>query len=342
MSLLKQVKFGNSGLKVSPIIVGCMQYGSKEWSEWVEDDKTKIFGILKHCYDRGMRTFDTANVYSNGLSETLLGEFLKHYNIPRETVVIMSKLNFATDDKVSFETLKERSEELNLHFVNMSGLSRKNIMASAKESVRRLGTYIDVLQIHRADRDTPYEETMRALNDLVESGITRYIGASSMLATEFAEMQFTAEKYGWFKFINSQSCYNLLYREDERELMPFAKRHNIALTPWSPLQRGLLTRPVGIKTTRYDSDRQLEIRKMKNLKDSEIEIINRVEKLANDKNVTMAVIGLAWVIAKGCTPIAGLSSIARVDEAIKALDIKFTEEELQYLEEPYESRSYMY
>ncbi|GAV53610.1 hypothetical protein ZYGR_0AK01120 [Zygosaccharomyces rouxii] len=334
-----QVKFGNTGLKISPILVGCMSYGSKSWSEWVVEDKQRVFSILKHCYDKGLRTFDTADVYSNGMSERLLGEFLRHYNINRETVVILTKLYFPVDESIQLTHSNIASPTNGLTLANQRGLSRKHIIAGVKASVERLGTYIDVLQIHRLDHDTPMEEIMRALNDVVTQGDARYIGASSMLATEFAELQFIAEKHDWFKFVSSQSCYNLLYREDERELFPFARRHNIALIPWSPLARGALARPLGANTQRGTTDKGFERFGFAILESHEQEIIKRLEKVANDKGVSMATLGTAWVLSKGCYPIGGFSSEQRVDEALKALDVKLTDEEIKYLEEPYKPRS---
>ncbi|KAM3164700.1 putative aryl-alcohol dehydrogenase AAD16 [Lachancea thermotolerans] len=319
MPIVQQVRsLGSSGLKISPIIVGCMSFGSKSWAPWLLDDKEEIFKILKYCYDNGLRTFDTADVYSNGLSERLIGEFLRNYNINRETVVILSKVNFPVDGVIRSECL-----------------SRKHIIDGVAKSVERLGTYIDVLQIHRFDPETTMEETMRALNDVVESGHARYIGASSMLATEFSDLQFTAERNGWFKFISSQSQYNLLYREDERELIPYAKRHGIGLIPWSPNARGLLTRPVGVATERSSSDPRFQ-----KLTNADMEIINRVEEVANRRNVSMAVASNAWVLHKGCHPIVGMSSTARVDEAVQALTFKLTDEEVKYIEEPYRPKSY--
>lgn len=338
MALPKQVNLGPSGLKISPIIVGCMSYGSKKWTPWVIEDKEEIFKILKHCYDNGLRTFDTADVYSNGLSERLLGEFLKRYKINRETVVILSKIRFPVDEslELSLSTIYGTDEATTLTLANQGGLSRKHIMDGVAKSVERLGTYIDVLQIHRFDHETPMEETMKALNDVVEKGYTRYIGASSMLATEFAELQFVAEKHSWFKFISSQSCYNLLYREDERELIPFAKRHSIGLIPWSPNSRGLLTRPLGSTTARYEADSRLH-----NIAPDEQEIIRRVEEVAKKRDTTMAIVSTAWVLSKGCYPIVGLSSTERVDEALKAIDFELTEEESKYLEEPYKPKPYL-
>ena len=296
------------------------------------EDKEEVFKILKHCYDNGLRTFDTADAYSNGRSERLLGEFLRHYKINRETVVILSKIHFPVDEslELSLGALYNPDEATALTLSNQKGLSRKHIIDGVAKSVERLGTYIDVLQIHRLDHETPMEEIMKALNDVVEKGQTRYIGASSMLATEFAELQFVAEKHNWFKFISSQSCYNLLYREDERELIPFAKRHNIGLTPWSPNAMGLLTRPLGSKTARYEANSYLH-----DTPPEDQEIIRRVEEVAKKRDTTMAIVSIAWVLSKGCNPIVGLSSTGRVDEALKAIEFKLTEEESKYLEEPY-------
>ncbi|CAR25456.1 hypothetical protein ZYGR_0A00140 [Zygosaccharomyces rouxii] len=341
MGSIKPVKLGNSGLKISPILVGCMSYGSKKWQEWVIEDKQEVFKILKHCYDSGLRTFDTADFYSNGISERLLGEFLKTYNINRETVVILSKVFYPVDDTMelnpSFDSVEN---ELNLS--NQRGLSRKHILAGVSNSVRRLGTYIDVLQIHRLDHDTPMKEIMRALNDVVERGDARYIGASSMLATEFAELQFIAEKYDWFQFISSQSCYNLLYREDERELIPFAKKHNIGLIPWSPNARGLLTRPLRQTTERSKKDWGFKVVKLDKLEDSDREIISRVEAIGKEKGVSMAAVSMAWVLHKGCYPIVGLNSVERVDEAKEALSIKLTDDEILHLEEPYKTKASLF
>ncbi|CCE64222.1 hypothetical protein TPHA_0H00110 [Tetrapisispora phaffii CBS 4417] len=338
MSLVQQVRFGNTGLKISPIIIGCMTFGKKEWSDWIVSDKEEVFRLLKYCYDKGLRTYDTANTYSNGVSEQLLGEFLKRYNIRRETVVIMSKLFFPADDSLPDFQLTNgfKDEEEKLHLINQFGLNRRNVIESAKQSVERLGTYMDVLQIHRCDRETPFEETMRALNDVVNAGYTKYIGASLMRATEFAEMQFIAEKHDWHKFVNVQSLHNLIYREDERELIPFTKKHGIALTPYSPLQKGYLAKPYGTKTVRNTTDKHMLRIKIDNMRDSDKEIISRVEKVSKDKKVSMAEVSLAWLIQQGCNPIVGVSSTERVDEAIRALDVKLTEEETKFLEEPYQ------
>lgn len=339
MSIAQQVRFGNTGLKISPIVVGCMSFGSKEWANWLIGDKEEAFKVLKRAYDRGLRTFDTADVYSNGLSERILGEFLRRYNINRETVVILTKVYFPTDENIRITSKFDLSEEDLLTLSNQRGLSRKHILASVKASTERLGTYIDVLQIHRLDHETPMEEIMKALNDVVIQGDVRYIGASSMLATEFVELNFIAERHDWFKFVSSQSYYSLLYREDERELIPFAKRHGIALIPWSPLSGGVLTRPLGETSDRYKSDNFKGILGIDNLKDHEKEIVNRLEKVARDKGHSMAAVATAWVLHKGCNPIVGFNSVKRVDQALDALEVKLSEKEVSYLEEPYLPRN---
>ncbi|CCF57415.1 hypothetical protein KAFR_0C04240 [Kazachstania africana CBS 2517] len=336
MSLVKQVPFGNTGIKISPIVVGCMSFGSKRWQAWIEDDREEAFKILKYCYDHGLRTFDTADVYSNGESEKFLGEFLKRYNIRRETVVILTKVYFPVDDELpEFGGFKDlaASEQMQLDVTNQRGLSRKHILAGVAKSVERLGTYIDVLQLHRLDHGLPMKEIMRSLNDVVMSGNVRYIGASTMLATEFVEMQYIAEKYNWFQFVSWQSQYNLLYREDEREVIPFAKKHNIALIPWSPNARGILTRPNGV-----DSDRSSIDPRLQNLPEQDKQIIDRVEKVARDRGVSMAMVSTAWVLSKGCSPIVGLNSIERVQEAIEAVNLKLNEAEIKFLEEPYHTK----
>ncbi|SMN21619.1 similar to Saccharomyces cerevisiae YPL088W Putative aryl alcohol dehydrogenase [Maudiozyma saulgeensis] len=342
-TLAKQQKFGNTGIKISPIVVGCMSYGSKQYSSWMEEDKEKVFKVLKYCYDHGLRTFDTADVYSNGASERLLGEFLKAYNIKRETVIIMTKIFFPVDETLDPNFRRNLEDKLTvLEITNQQGLSRKHIMAGVKNSVERLGTYIDILQIHRFDPNTPIKETMKALNDVIEIGDVRYIGASSMRPTQFVEMQAIAEKYDYHQFVNVQSCYNLLYREDERDLNLYCQEHNVALTPWSPNSQGILTRPIGTQTERFSKDAIVNAWGLNKLPPADTEIVNRVEKLAKEKNISMATLSTAWVSTKGCFPIVGMSKIERVDDALAALEVTFTEEELKYLEEPYVPKSFLY
>lgn len=337
------VNLGKSGLKISRLVVGCMSFGKKsEYGEWVLEDEGKIMSLLKQCYDLGMRTFDTADLYSNGVSEEMIGKFLKKFNIPRYSVVILSKCYYKADADTPGFVVDGRANKdpNNLKFINSCGLSRKHILDAVDGSTKRLGTYLDVLQIHRFDPETPIDETMKALNDVVESGKVRYIGASSMRATQFAQMQFVAEKNGWQKFVSMQNYYNLLYREEEREMIPFCQETGVGLLHWSPMARGVLTRPLSEmkQSERMNSDGAMSHILGIFRPESDNEIINRVEELANKKGASMAQIAIAWVLTKGGCPILGLSSVERVTEAVGALDIKLTDEEVQYLEQPYTAK----
>ncbi|KAK6463202.1 NADP-dependent oxidoreductase domain-containing protein [Scheffersomyces coipomensis] len=334
------VKLGESGLSVSTIIAGCMSYGSKKWSNWVLEDEEEVFKILKRCYDVGIRTFDTADIYSNGKSEILLGQFLKKFNIKRDRVVILTKL-FApvNDEDYSFNVHKSGLPEY--EYINSKGLSRKHIFDAVKASVGRLGTYIDVLQIHRLDKTTPKFEIMKALNDVILEGHTRYIGASSMKATEFAQLQFIADKNGWFKFISMQNYYNLIYREEEREMVPFCNDNvigKVGLIPWSPIAMGILARPYNPDAKHARDSPIINLLKYNEVSKSDVEIINRVEETAKKHGVSMATIATAWLISKGASPIVGLNSVERVEELARATTFKLTEDEIKYLEEPYEPK----
>ncbi|CCH43662.1 putative aryl-alcohol dehydrogenase [Wickerhamomyces ciferrii] len=333
--IIEWTRLGKSGLKISKIIIGFMSYGSKKWADWVEDDEEKIFAILKRAYDLGLRTYDTADVYSNGYSEIILGKFLKKYNIKRDKVVILTKVFGPVDEDLDLKHGTRGPNVKDVDLINSKGLSRKHVIDGAENSVKRLGTYIDVLQIHRLDKETEPEEIVKALNDVVDSGLTRYIGASSMRATEFAELQFTAIKNGWHKFIVVQDYYNLLYREEERETIPFAKKQGVGIIPWSPNARGVLTRPFSETSDRHKSDPQFKNLGLDTLTDEDKEIINRVEEIAKKHNVSLAVVSTAWVLSKGANPIVGLNSIERVEEAVEASIFKLSEEETKYLEEPY-------
>lgn len=336
-------KLGDSGLYVSNIIVGCMSFGHKEWADWVISDEEEVFSILKKCYDSGLRTFDTANVYSNGYSEVLLGKFIKKFDIPRDKIVILSKVFMAMD--ASKPGFRLPAGEVPNELLNLRGLLRKHIMDSVAASVERLGTYIDVLQIHRLDPEVPKHEIMKALNDTVEQGHTRYIGASSMRAVEFAELQFTAERNGWFKFISMQNYYNLLYREEEREMIPFCKKlvlGSVTCIPWSPIARGLLSRPLeaqsDLGSSRGATDVVFQRLGLKSLSEADSEIIKRVEEVAKKHRVSMAIVATAWVLSKGHAPIVGINSVERVEDILKSFDVKLSEEEIGYLEEPYVPR----
>ncbi|KAI5961759.1 LPG20 [Candida margitis] len=340
---LKYNNLGDSGLKIAPLIVGCMSYGSKKWADWILEDEEEIFKILKKCYDVGLRTFDTADVYSNGKSEIILGKFLKKYDIPRERVVILSKCFMAMNPRdPDFNAVRAGSLS-DKDFANSKGLSRKHILDAVNESVKRLGTYVDVLQIHRLDPTTPKKEIMKALNDVVDQGLARYIGASTMKATEFAELQFIAEQNGWYKFISMQNYYNLIYREEEREMIPFCKNNDLSkvgIIPWSPIARGVLTRPIdaALESKRNKTDKTFALLGLDALTDADTEIIKRVEKVAKDHGESMAVIATAWVISKGCNPIVGLNSEKRVEDIIRATTVKLSDEEVKYLEEPYKPK----
>lgn len=338
-------KLGNSGLSIAPIIVGCMTYGDKGWQNWLLDNEEEIFTILKKCYDSGLRTFDTADVYSNGLSEIFLGKFIKKYNIPRDKIVILTKVWGAVDTTkpYSFNFNKIKPEE-KWEYANLGGLSRKHIFDAVKNSVERLGTHIDVLQIHRLDKATPKSEIMRALNDVVMEGNVRYIGASAMKAVEFAQLQFIAEKNGWHKFISMQNFYNVLHREEEREMIPFCNDNEfgkIGLIPYSPLAKGLLSRPLGEEST---LNRDLKNDKVQigqfgtELRQADRDIIGRVEDLSKKYNVSMAAISINWLLSKGAAPIVGINKVERVDDVISATKFKLSEEDILYLEEPYVPR----
>lgn len=315
-----------------------MSFGSKEWQSWIIEDEEKVFEILKRAYDLGLRTYDTADVYSFGMSEVLLGKFLKKFNIPRDKVVILSKIFFPVG-RVDFKSSEADSYE----FMNSKGLSRKHIFDAVKASHERLGTYVDVLQIHRLDPETPKEEIMRALNDVVLDGYARYIGASSMRATEFAELQFIAAKNGWFKFVSMQNWYNLLYREEEREMIPFCQNSifgKVGCIPYSPLARGVLTRPVEVESK---SGRTLDKdlwRRVQAQSESEAdrEIVRRVELVAKKVGASMANVATAWVISKGFSPIIGINSVERVDDALKGIELSLSREDIEFLEAPYQPK----
>ncbi|ANB12836.1 aldo-keto reductase superfamily protein [Sugiyamaella lignohabitans] len=311
-----------------------MSYGKKAWNKWVIEDEELIFSLMKQAYDAGIRTFDTADVYSNGYSEILIGKFIKKYNIPRETLVILTKCysRAATDPSI---------ESTELNWINRWGLSRKHILDAVAGSVERLGTYIDVYQIHRYDPETPKEEIMEALHDVVKSGQVRYIGASSMRAIEFVQLQQVAEKNNWTKFISMQNFYNLIYREEEREMIPYCKENGVGLIPWSPIARGMLARPLGVDSERANTDLRFGHLRIGQF-ESDKEIIGRVEELAKKRGISMAQVSIAWTLAKGTCPIVGLSKPERIQEAVEAVKIKLTDEEISYLEEAYAPHSVTY
>ncbi|KAL7282862.1 hypothetical protein ACG7TL_002275 [Trametes sanguinea] len=338
---MEYVRLGNSGLKVSKVILGCMSYGSPEWQGWVLGEEEALKHI-KYAYDQGITTFDTANVYSNGLSEVILGKAIKQFNLPREELVIMTKVYFpvAKEPGTNIFVSGKKPEEFGI--INQKGLNRKHIFDSVKASLKRLQLdYIDLLQCHRFDYDTPIEETMQALHDVVKAGYVRYIGMSSCYA-----YQYYAITHNLTPFISMQNQYSLIYREEEREMFPTLKHFGVGSIPWSPLGRGLLTRPVNMETVRAKTDRNIQNHKSPAIP----AIVGRVEELAKKKGVSMAQIATAWILSKpgvtapiiGTTTLKNLEDILAIEETadpracLGALDVKLTEEEIKYLEEPYQ------
>ncbi|PIL33284.1 transporter [Ganoderma sinense ZZ0214-1] len=331
---MQYVRLGNSGLKVSKIILGTMQYGSPEWQAWVlgEDEALKQ---IKFAYEHGIQTFDTANVYSNGHSETVLGNAVKKLGLPRDELVIMTKVYFPVpaDPSTNLFTSGKKPEDVGI--INQHGLNRKHIFDSVKASLKRLQMdYIDVLQCHRFDYDTPIEETMQALHDVVQAGYVRYIGMSSCYAYQFHQMQTYALTHNLTPFISMQNHYNLVYREEEREMFPTLAHFGVGSIPWSPLARGLLTRPLdGAESKRGGSD--WFIGRYKG--EATANIVSRVEELAKKKGVSMAQVAVAWVLAKPhvTAPIVGTTSLSNLEDILGGLNVKLSEEEIKSLEEPY-------
>jgi aryl-alcohol dehydrogenase (NADP+) len=313
-------RLGKSGLKVSRICLGTMTYGTPEWREWVlEESESRPF--IQRALELGINFFDTANAYSLGVSEEIVGRALKDFS-RREEVVIATKVFFPMNDKP-----------------NQGGLSRVHIMRAVEDSLRRLGTdYIDLYQIHRWDPETPIEETLEALHDLVKSGKVRYIGGSSMYAWQFSQSLYLADLHGWTRFVSMQNHYNLVYREEEREMMPLCRAEGIGVIPWSPLARGFLSgnrsRQEWGETARAKTD---DFAHDMYYQESDFTVVERVIELAEGKGVTPSQIALAWLLHQpGVTsPIIGASKMNHLEENVAALDIELNSEELEALEEPY-------
>lgn len=318
-------RLGKTGLKVSRICLGCMSFGTPKWQPWVLDED-KSFEIIKRAYELGINFFDTADIYSNGVSEQILGNTIKKLNIPRKNVVIATKLfNFVRGPQDAFNM---NPTETNVENANSRGLSRKHVFEACEASLKRLQVdYIDLYQIHRWDYDTPIEETMEALNDLVRSGKVRYIGASSMYAWQFAKANFIAEKNGWAKFVSMQDLYNLLYREEEREMIPLCLDQGVGLIPWSPLAGGQLARTE--ETARQEVTKGREFIFGANKPDVDKVIQGRVKELAEKKGISMAELALAWVLSKPVVtaPIIGVTKITQLEQAVSSLKVKLTDED---------------
>lgn len=316
---MEYVKLGRTGLDVSKLALGCMSYGApvSEQFCWVLEEP-EARKVIKHAVNQGINFFDTANCYSNGVSEEILGRAVKDF-MHREDVVISTKV---------FVEMRNRP--------NGGGLSRKEIMYEVEQSLRRLGLdYVDILYIHRWDYNTPIEETMRALNDLVTDGKVRYLGASAMYAWQFQKAQYTAERHGWVPFVAMQNHYNLLYREEEREVIPLCKDMGVGLTPYSPLAAGRLSRDWTATTTRAELDKFAK-GKYDSTKDTDKIIVDRVGELAERYGTTRTGIALAWQWHKGVVaPIIGPTKEKYIDDAVAAIDVKLSDEDVAYLEEPY-------
>ena len=313
-------KLGRTGLDVSRLCLGCMSYGepgrgTHPWT--LNEEQSRPF--IKKALELGFNFFDTANVYSDGTSEEIVGRALKDF-ARRDEVVIATKVHGRMRPGP-----------------NGQGLSRKAIMSEIDASLRRLGTeYVDLYQIHRWDYKTPIEETMEALHDVVKAGKARYIGASSMYAWQFAKALHVADMHGWTRFVSMQNYVNLLYREEEREMLPLCRAEGIALIPWSPMARGRLTRDWNESSARVETD-EFGKSLYKNTGDADRKVVERVAEVANERGVPRAQVALAWVLQKpGMTaPIVGATKPAHLDDAVAALSLRLSDDEIRRLEEPY-------
>jgi aryl-alcohol dehydrogenase-like predicted oxidoreductase len=318
---MEYVRLGNTGLDVSPICLGCMSFGTAEgWvhNPWALDEEGSRT-IIKKALDLGVNFFDTANVYAYGKSEEILGRALKDY-ANRDEVAIATKV---------FSRMRESP--------NGSGLSRKHIMSEIDHSLRRLNTdYVDLYIIHRWDYHTPIEETMAALHDVVKSGKVRYIGASAMYAWQFQKALHVAENNGWTRFVSMQNHLNLIYREEEREMLPLCREEKIAVTPYSPLASGRLARDWAETTTRYETDPIAQM-KYDATVEADKSVVQRVAEVAEKHGVPRAHIALAWLLQKEpvVAPVIGATKIPHLESAVQSLSVQLTPEEVGYLEEPY-------
>jgi len=318
---MEYVRFGNTGMKVSRICLGTMTYGkqTERWQWALNEEQSRPF--IQKALELGINFFDTADIYSVGASEEVLGAALKDF-AKRDDVVIATKV---------FNPMS--------HAPNDGGLSRKHIMSSIDASLRRLQTdYVDLYQIHRWDYHTPVEETMEALHDIVKAGKARYIGASSMYSWQFAKALYTADLHGWTRFVSMQNHYNLIYREEEREMIPFCLDQKIAVIPWSPLARGLLTGKRSKERNETLRARTDEFGKLLYRSDQDFDVIDRLTEIASQKGLPNAQVALAWMLTKPAitAPIIGASKPGHMEDAVAALSVKLTPNEITQLEELYQ------
>ena len=319
---MEYTNLGKTGLKVSRICLGCMTYGSPKWRGWIlGEDESKPF--FRQAVEAGINFFDTADTYSQGISEEVTGRALKEFAGSRESYVLATKVFFPMGSSG-----------------NESGLSRKHILHAIDNSLRRLGhDYVDLCQIHRFDPSTPIEETIEALHDVVKAGKVRYIGASSMLAWQFAKYLHTAEAMRMTRFVSMQNHYNLVYREEEREMMPLCVAEGVGVIPWSPLARGRVARPWNETTNRMEND-EFGKTLYTAAVDLDRSIVERVEEIAAKRGVPQAQIALAWMVQKPfiTAPIVGATKPHHLDDAVASLAINLSPDEIASLEEPYAPR----
>ncbi|MDP1736630.1 MAG: aldo/keto reductase [Caulobacter sp.] len=320
---MEYVRLGSTGLKVSRLCLGCMTYGSKDWRPWIlEEEESRPF--FRAAIEGGINFFDTADMYSLGQSEVVTGKLLKEF-AGRDEVVIATKVNFPVGPGP-----------------NDKGLSRKHIMSAIDASLKRLGVdHVDLYQIHRFDPDTPIEETLEALHDVVKAGKARYIGASSMYAWQFAKMLATSEKHGWTKFVSMQPQYNLVYREEEREMLPLCKAEGIGVIPWSPLARGFLAggrAKVGEGNT--ERARTDEFAPRLYYREADFAVVDAVEAIAGARGLSNMQVALAWVLRNPAitAPIIGASKLSHLTDALSALEVSLGGDEVATLEKPYEPK----
>jgi aryl-alcohol dehydrogenase-like predicted oxidoreductase len=320
---MEYIRLGSTGLKVSRLCLGCMSFGQRteRWAWVLDEEESRPY--IQRALEAGINFFDTADVYSNGMSEVVLGNALRDF-ATRDEVVIATKVRFPMGKGP-----------------NDSGLSRKHIMSAIDASLKRLGTdYVDLYQIHRWDYETPIEETLQALHDIVRAGKVRYIGASAMFAWQFAKAQYTADLHGWTRFVSMQNHYNLIYREDERELLPFCEDQGVGVIPFSPLARGVLARKpteAQKETLRYQTD---ALTKSRYDQEDNLTTVERVSELAEARGISMAQVALAWIYTKPniASPIIGTTKLHHLEDALASLSVNLTEDEVKRLEEPYRPR----
>jgi 1-deoxyxylulose-5-phosphate synthase len=322
LAFMDYLSLGKTGLKVSRLCLGCMSYGDSQRREWILDEEQSL-PFFKQAIKAGINFFDTADMYSGGLSEEVTGRALKKLGLRREETVIATKLYYPMGDTP-----------------NQRGTSKKHVRHAIDASLRRLGVdHVDLYQIHRYDRTTPIEETLAALTEVVNQGKALYIGASSMYAWEFAKFLCAAEAYGYARFVIMQNHYNLVYREEEREMIPLCREEKIGIIPWSPLARGFLAgnrgRQTPGETTRAKSDQSAH---RLYYQDSDFAVVDRVTQLARQRGVSNAQIALAWMLHKPgiIAPIIGATKPHHLDEAVRALQVKLNPQEIEALEEPYQ------